>query len=137
MPHDIIDNRTDLLSDSIKSILPSCESAKFAVGYFFLSGFTAIADQLDNVKDLRLLIGSVSSAETIEQIAEGARRLQEAEHILEGVKFPKAVVSADRAAQTALAVGETASAMDQSDENAHLILSLARAIEEKRVKVKV
>lgn len=125
------------LSDSINSILPSCESAKFAVGYFFLSGFSAIADQLDNVKDLRLLIGSVSSAETIEQIAEGARRLQEAEHVLEGVKHPKSSLSAERSAQTAATIGQSASSMTQSNENAKLILSLAKAIEEKRVKVRV
>lgn len=137
MTHDIIDNKENTLKESIHSILPSCESAKFAVGYFFLSGFTAIAGQLDNVKDLRLLIGSVSSAETIDQIAEGTRRLQEAGHILEGVRFPKAVESAGQAAQTAAAVGETAAAMTQSSENARLILSLARAIEEKRIKVRV
>lgn len=138
MTTDIITNHQPPdLAESIRSILPSCAAAKFAVGYFFLSGFTAIAGELDNVKDLRLLIGSVSSAETIEQIAEGARRLQEAEQALEGVKFPKKVTSDEYAGQTAAAIGETASAMTQSDVNAQLILSLARAIEEKRVKVKV
>lgn len=137
MAHDIIDNQTAKLSDSIRSILPSCESAKFAVGYFFLSGFTAIADQLDNVKELRVLIGSASSAETIEQIAEGSRRLQEAQNTLESISHPKSVITTERLQQTAIVIGETASAMTQSNENEHLILSLAKAIEEKRVKVKV
>jgi len=37
--HDIIDNRNEKLVDHINRVLPSSERAKFAVGYFFLSGF--------------------------------------------------------------------------------------------------
>ncbi len=137
MGHDIIDNQSTSLAISIRSILPACESAKFAVGYFFLSGFTAIADQLENVRELRLLIGSASSAETIEQIAEGTRRLQEAQRALESASYPKSTVSVERIGQTAEVIGGTAAAMTQSNENARLILSLAKAIEEKRVRVRV
>ena len=36
MQHDIIDNRSDLLVEHIRSILETTESAKFAVGYFFI-----------------------------------------------------------------------------------------------------
>jgi len=35
---DIVDNRTEKLEDHINRILPSTEWAKFAGGYFFLSG---------------------------------------------------------------------------------------------------
>jgi hypothetical protein len=35
--HDIIDNRNERLVDHIDRILASTESARFAVGYFFLS----------------------------------------------------------------------------------------------------
>ena len=38
--HDIIDNRNEKLVDHINRILESTEAARFAVGYFFLSGFT-------------------------------------------------------------------------------------------------
>jgi len=138
MTTDIITNHQPPdLAETIRAILPACQSAKFAVGYFFLSGFTAIADQLDNVQELRLLIGSASSAETVEQIAEGARRLQEAQHALESASHPKSVVSQERQAQTSAAVGGTAAAMLQSSANQRLICSLANAIAEKRVRVKV
>ena len=43
--HDIIDNRHEKLADHIKAMLASTESARFAVGYFFLSGLEAIADR--------------------------------------------------------------------------------------------
>ena len=44
--HDIVDNRNLKLLDQIKSILDSTEAAHFAIGYFFISGFTAISDRL-------------------------------------------------------------------------------------------
>ena len=73
--HDIIDNRTEKLVDHIRQALPGSQAAKFAVGYFFLSGLEAVADVLENVRELRLLTGNTSSRETVEQIAEGYRRL--------------------------------------------------------------
>ena len=38
--HDIIDNRSEKLVDHINRILDSSDAARFAVGYFFLSGLT-------------------------------------------------------------------------------------------------
>lgn len=48
--HDIIDNRNERLVDHINRILPSAERAKFAVGYFFLSGFEPIQKNRAEVK---------------------------------------------------------------------------------------
>lgn len=74
--HDIIDNRNHRLADHINCILASTESARFAVGYFFLSGLTSIAERLAGVRELRLLIGNTTNHETLEQIAEGYGRLE-------------------------------------------------------------
>ncbi len=46
MPHDIIDNRESFLADAVQPLLSQSARAHFAVGYFFLSGFKAIARQL-------------------------------------------------------------------------------------------
>ncbi len=46
------------------------------MGYFFVSGLTAVQDKLEDVKELRLLIGNTTNRETIEQMAEGYRRLE-------------------------------------------------------------
>ena len=51
MAHEIIDNRNERLTDNINLILDSTEQARFAVGYFFLSGFTSIAKELQHVED--------------------------------------------------------------------------------------
>src|SRR4030067_2775200 len=74
--HDIIDNRNEKLVDHINRILGSTGAARFAVGYFFLSGLTSIAEKLAKVKELRLLIGNTTNRETLEQMAEGYRRLE-------------------------------------------------------------
>jgi len=46
MPHDIIDNRTRELAPEINNFLADSVRAHFAVGYFFLSGFQAIAEHI-------------------------------------------------------------------------------------------
>ena len=71
MPHDIIDNRELHLADAVRPLLSESVRAHFAVGYFFLSGFKAIADQLATVQELRLLIGNTNDRATIEQLAGG------------------------------------------------------------------
>jgi len=50
--HDIIDNRRVKLVDQMNRILDTTEAARFAVGYFFLSGLEPIAAKLAGVKEL-------------------------------------------------------------------------------------
>ena len=137
MPHDIIDNQQESLVDAIRRVLPGCAAAKFAVGYFFLSGLEAIADQLAHVHELRLLIGNVSNRETIEQIAEGYRRLEQVQAAAEALSYPKRAAMAAAAAATAQAIGQTAAALDQTDAAADLVSTLVRLIEEGRLKVRI
>jgi hypothetical protein len=70
--NDIIDNRDRKLTDQIRTNLESST----AVSYFFLSGFTTIADKLPHIKHLRLLIDNTTNKETIEQIAQGYQQLE-------------------------------------------------------------
>ena len=89
--HDIIDNRNEKLVDHINRILDSSEAARFAVGYFFLSGFTSIAEKLASLKELRLLIGNVTNRETLEQLAEGHYRLDMVKDIAETQVYPRRI----------------------------------------------
>ena len=137
MPHDIIDNRHEKLLDHIQRILPGSHSARFAVGYFFLSGLEAVAGQLANVKELRLLIGNTSSRETIEQIAEGYRRLEQVQNAAEAQTYPKRAEAEAARQQTAQAVGETVAFMDQTAQAEELVSVLVRLIQAGRLKVRV
>jgi len=135
--HDIIDNRKEILVDNINRILSSTESARFAVGYFFLSGLTSIADKLKDVKELRLLIGNTTNRETLEQLAEGYRRLELVRDIAEAQSYPKRTEVRQIALETAENIRSSMELMDQTDEGETLMKEMVRMIEDKRLKIKV
>src|SRR5713101_7548688 len=110
--HDIIDNRHEKLVDHINRMLDSTEYARFAVGYFFLSGLESIAERLENVKELRLLIGNTSNRETLEQLAEGYRRLELVQDAIEAQEYPKRTHAIRMAATTA---GNIRSTVEEKD----------------------
>ncbi len=66
MVSNIIDNKKDeverQLLYNVKETLKGSVEAKFAIGYFFLSGFNGIQKELnnENFRKLRLLIGNTS-----------------------------------------------------------------------------
>jgi superfamily II DNA or RNA helicase len=135
--HDIIDNRSELLVEHIRTILASTEAARFAVGYFFLSGLEGIAKSLAEVKELRLLIGNTTNRETLEQLAEGHRRLELVAEAAEAQVYPKRTESKRMVSETADNVRSTIELMDQTDDTEGLVKILARMIEEQRLKVRV
>ena len=135
--HDIIDNRSEKLVDHINEILGSTESCRFAVGYFFLSGLESIAKSLAPVKELRLLIGNTTNRETLEQMAEGYRRLELVSDKAEEQSFPKKTETKRMAAETAENIRATVELMDQTDEAEATVKILVRLIEEKRLKVRI
>lgn len=135
--HDIIDNRNEKLVDHINRILASTEAARFAVGYFFLSGLESIAERLNNVKELRLLIGNTTNRETLEQLAEGYQRLELVREAAEAQTYPKRAEAKRMANETAANIRVGVEMMDQTDEGEALVKTLARLIEEQRLKVRV
>jgi hypothetical protein len=135
--HDIIDNRKEILVDHINRILSSTEAARFAVGYFFLSGLASIADKLKGVKELRLLIGNTTNRETLEQLAEGYRRLELVKDAAEAQAYPKRAETKQMAVETAENVRSSMELMDQTDEGETLVKEMVRMIEDKRLKVRV
>ena len=132
-----MDNRTEKLVDTVGRILDSTDRARFAVGYFFVSGLTAVSEKLEDVSELRLLIGDTSNRETIEQIAEGYRRLESVAGIADEERYQKGSESRRRAEEAAREVGAALEVMDQTDEGERLVRTLAAMIEAGRLKVRV
>jgi hypothetical protein len=135
--HDIIDNRNEKLAEHIKRVLSSTERARFAVGYFFLSGLTCLAERLADVKELRLLIGNTTNRETLEQLAEGYQRLELVAEAAEAQAYPKRADARRMATETAENIRTAVELMDQTDEGESLVKVMVRMIEEKRLKVRV
>ena len=103
----------------------------------FLSGLEAIARSLRNVKEVRLLIGNTTNRETLEQIAEGYRRLDLVAEAAEEQSYPKRTESSRMRAETATNIRNAVELMDQTDEAEELVKTLVQLIEEKRLQVKV
>ena len=137
MTHDIIDNRNEKLIDHVNLILDSTDRARFAVGYFFLSGFTSIAKELQNLTELRLLIGNTSNRETIEQLAEGYRELSAIENATEELTYSSRAKRKTRASETAENLRGCIDIMPQTDESEQLIRILVDMITNKKLKVRV
>ncbi|MBI5651740.1 MAG: helicase, partial [Chloroflexi bacterium] len=122
--HDIIDNRNEKLLDHINTILSSTESARFAVGYFFVSGLESIASQLAGMKELRLLIGNTTNRQTVEQIAEGYRRLEMVKDAAEQQAYPKRAQIRTMTTEAAENIRGAVELMDQTDESELLLTTL-------------
>lgn len=137
MSHDIIDNREVKLLDELAKRFPSSERAKFAVGYFFLSGLEPLREHVYNIKELRLLVGSTTDRRTIEQISEGHRRLEPVRDALEAQAYPKRAELQAQLEATAANLRASVELMDQTDAGQQLVAALADLIAQGRLHVRI
>ena len=137
MTHDIIDNRNEKLIEHVNLILDSTDRARFAVGYFFLTGFTSIANELQNLTELRLLIGNTSTRETIEQLAEAKQELSAIENATDELTYSSRATRRERSTETTENLRKCIDAMPQTDGSEQLIKTLVNMIVSKKLKVKV
>lgn len=121
LTHSSIDNRREKLEDHISRILETSDAARFAVGYFFLSGLTAIAGKLSCLKELWLLIGNTTNRETLEQIAAGYHRIEMVADAAEAERFPKWAESKQMASELTAGVRTGIARMDQTDSDEGLV----------------
>jgi len=66
--NNVIDNKKVFLKNELISILPQTKDASIAVGYFFISGLSVIAEQLRHVDKVRLLISNTTDQKTAETL---------------------------------------------------------------------
>jgi len=134
---DIIDNIERRLADVIREYLQVSRAAHFAVGYFYLGGFEAIAAGVPGLDKLRLLIGPSTGRRTIEEIVRGYKVQGLAEQQWGRQSAPRELDRAEMRRDTANDARETLSLMEQTDENEELVTSLARVIEDGIVEVRI
>ena len=134
--HDIIDNANVMLLEQVRKALKVSRAAHFAVGYFFLSGFKAIADEVQHLDKLRLLIGNTTNRETVEQMVEGYSRLQDAQRRKRTERM-NAGQRDEILTDTLQSAANVLELVSQSDEEQQSALALLRGIEEGRVEVRV
>lgn len=88
----VIDNRQISMADAFRQVLPLARHIDIAVGYFFLSGFETIEEEIDEFMikggTIRVLMGNVTTSKTGEVIYEGYA-MQAKEQLLEEIKSAK------------------------------------------------
>ena len=75
--NNVIDNKAVILKDELENILPETETARIAVGYFFISGLSAIIKPLKDTIKIRLLISNTTDKITAESLIEGFHSIKE------------------------------------------------------------
>ena len=68
----LIDNKNQTLQEALKNALPTSDHIDILVGYFYFSGFQALADQLKD-KKVRILVGLEIEPQLIPEISQISR----------------------------------------------------------------
>lgn len=74
---EIIDNREVLLKDVINTLIKNTTDAKIAAGYFYLSGFEIIRENIRPDSNIDIIIGAETDEVTAMTIQEGYEKRQE------------------------------------------------------------
>ena len=104
----------DLLT-RLKQMMVSANAADIAVGYFFVSGFEAVADEITQLDKVRLLVGRTDRA-TLDEVAAG---LQQAEALRARLASEETVRRSKRpevAAQSVDTVAQGVAQLPQTDQ---------------------
>jgi len=134
---DIIDNRNVFLKDRVNAFLSASEEAKFAVGYFFLSGFNEIIKNVADLKEVKIILGTTSNIQTVEEIAEGISQKEQMEEIFEERRYQKRTDKEEIAKNIKSKMTDNIEHLDQSEENENMLLRLKDLIANGKVKIKV
>ena len=116
-PSNILHSKTDpTLLARLKEMLDSADRADIAVGYFFVSGFAQVSDEISRLKKTRVLVDRADRP-TLEAVAAGLHQARPLENHLE---ISWTIRRSQRTAIASEAVGDIAqdvSALSQTDDS--------------------
>ena len=100
----------------LKEMLGSADRADIAVGYFFMSGFEAVADELLRLNRTRILVGRTDRP-TLEAVAAGLQQARPLEAQLNAARTIPRRQRQAAATDTATGISGGIASMAQTDEN--------------------
>ena len=119
----------------LKEMLASSSRADIAVGYFFMSGFERVADDLAGVEKVRILVGR-TDRQVLEQVALGLPQAQALQGRLEAEALVKRGQREKIARQAVNGVAVGVSVLPQDDGSEAAVGSLRDMIASGRVEVR-
>ncbi len=133
---DILHATTDPpLLDRLQQMLNSSERADIAVGYFFMSGFRAVADQLSRLQKVRILVGR-TDGRVLEEVALGLQQAQALQSQLQADATIRRSQRAGMAQRAVDNVSEGVAVLPQTDDTREAVAQLRDMIAAGRVEVR-
>ena len=123
------------LIDRLQQMLRSSERADIAVGYFFMSGFQAVADQLSHLQKVRILVGR-TDGRVLEEVAFGLQQTQALQSQLAADTTIRRSQRERLAQQAVDNVSEGVSVLPQTDDTKEAVTRLREMIAAGRVEVR-
>ncbi|WP_082222438.1 helicase-related protein [Halorubrum halophilum] len=98
---DILDNRHFYVHDRANELAEGADNIKIAVGYFYISGFDILRENLQDAESIQIIIGRQTDAETKEELIKGFEReienIEKTDEAEEGIKRLYELIHEDRA----------------------------------------
>ena len=134
----IIDNKKDnLLVTEVNQMLDNAEFSSMAVGYFYLSGFEAIREKLHKVQNLKLLIGTRTNTETVEELVKGHKAPEYIAQTLRQEQRKTAIQKKDVVLHTQYEYAKDLTFMEQNESNQIGLSALWELIRDNRIEIRV
>ena len=133
----VIDNKKKLLRNELLTILPGVESASFALGYFFISGFKVIIDPVKKLSNLRLLISNTTNQSTAEALIEGFKTVQQAKNEIQKEQFVNPKKRSEIKSLMDQNLITSIEQMEQTQSDEYVIKELVNMMKSGQVQVKV
>ena len=132
----ILHSTTDpTLLARLKDMLGSSARADIAVGYFFISGFEAVADDLAQLDRVRILVGR-TDRQLLEEVALGLQQTQALKARLDADSLVQRRQRDEIAQQTVTRIAEGVSVLPQEDDTESAVSRLRDMIAVRRVEVR-
>ena len=123
------------LIDRLQQMLSSSERADIAVGYFFMSGFQAVADQLSHLQKVRILVGR-TDRRVLEEVALGLQQTQALQSQLQADATIRRSQREELALHAVKNVSTGVAVLPQTDETKEAVAKLRNMISAGRVEVR-
>jgi superfamily II DNA or RNA helicase len=134
----IIDNKKDnLLVTKVNQYLDKTVFSSMAVGYFYLSGFEAIREKLHKVQGLKLLIGTRTNTETVEELVKGHKAPEYIVQTLRQEQRKTTSQKKDVVLHTQYQYAKDLTFMEQNQSNQIGLSALWELIRDNRIEIRV
>src|SRR5947209_3582616 len=119
----------------LKQMLGSANAADIAVGYLFISGFNAVAEELAQLEKVRVLVGRTDK-QTLDEIARGVQQVEALSARLDGDKLVKRSALPGLGAQAVQAIGEGVARLHQTEDQQAGVRRMCDLIADGRMEIK-